>query len=165
MKWGRTSTQKTEDETFDSFLYLAFPVLVVASVMTSCEEPSPEAAAQEIINKAIDANGAHLFPSKKVSFDFRDRSYSSERVDGDFVYRRSFEDSVGWTEDQLVNSTDFSRKLAGHEVNLTEEWQKRYSNSVNSVLYFVEILYRLNDDAVNKTYWERRTSRVNRIMW
>ncbi|MEM9324437.1 MAG: DUF6503 family protein [Bacteroidota bacterium] len=136
---------------FRPFVLLA-AISLFSAFLTSCEEATTEEKAQAIIEQAIAANGAHLFPTKKVAFDFRGRRYSAQRQDGDFVYTRSFQDSLGWVEDRLVNSTAFSRTIDGQLVNLTTEWQGRYGNSVNSVLYFVEILYRLNDAAVNKTY-------------
>ncbi len=129
---------------------LAFGLSAVV-IFHACKDDG-SVRAQEVVDKAIEAHGAHLFANKKVSFDFRGRSYAAERKGGDYIYRRSFTDSAGIVNDVLVNSTDFSRQVDGVEVQLSEEWQRKYGNSVNSVLYFVEILYRLNDAAVNKTY-------------
>ena len=122
-----------------------------AIVLFSCQKGGTNEA-QQIVDKAIQANGANLFASKKVSFTFRNKEYSAKRLNGDYIYSRSFQDSTGMIEDQLINSSEFTRTLNGEEVSLSEEWRGRYGNSVNSVLYFVEILYRLNDAAVNKTY-------------
>ncbi len=130
---------------------------VVLLVTKSCEPLGSSERAQEIINESIQENGAHLFATKRVSFDFRERRYAAMRKDGNFIYTRSFEDSTGWVVDQLVNSIDFSRQIEGQPIQLTEEWQQRYGRSINSVLYFVEILYRLNDPAVNKTYLGKKT--------
>ena len=126
-------------------------ILSAAIVLFSCQKEKSNKA-QEVVDRAIKTNGANLFASKKVSFTFRNKDYSAKRLNGDYIYTRTFEDSSGVIEDQLVNSSAFSRKLNNTEVRLTEEWQGRYGNSVNSVLYFVEILYRLNDAAVNKSY-------------
>ncbi len=69
-----------------------------------------------------------------------------------YTYTRSFQDSVGVVYDVLINSNDFKRTVDDYDVVLTEEWKKRYGNSVNSVLYFFQIPYVLNDPAARKFY-------------
>jgi hypothetical protein len=60
-----------------------------------------------------------------------------------------FDDSVGAYHDIMTNN-GFQRLLNNEEVNLTEEWKGRYSNSINSVVYFAYLPFGLNDKAVNK---------------
>lgn len=107
--------------------------------------PGPEA----ILERSIDAYGSDEFTKKVVSFDFRDKHYSVNRTRSDYVYTRSFNDSLGLVRDSLINSKQFSRTLNSNKVNLSEEWKIRYGNSVNSVLYFFQIPYVLKDPAVN----------------
>lgn len=132
-------------------------LVLVSVLLASCTPEKKADQAQQVIDKAIEANGAHLFATKKVAFNFRNKHYTVARSGSAYTYTRSFEDSVGLVNDVLVNSTNFSRSINGNEINLSEEWQSKYGNSVNSVLYFVEILYRLNDAAVFKSYLGKTT--------
>ncbi len=127
-------------------------LVILSMVIIRCSSPDSKQQAQQVIDKAIEANGAHLFATKKVAFDFRKKQYSVARTGSDYTYTRSFEDSIGQINDVLINSSDFTRSINGKEIDLTDEWKTRFGSSVNSVLYFVEILYRLNDAAVFKSY-------------
>ena len=51
----------------------------------------------------------------------------------------------------LINSTYFSRKKNGVSIEVSKEWADKYSKSINSVLYFFQLPYLLNDLAVKKT--------------
>lgn len=126
-------------------------VLITGSLM-SCDTGNSTDQAQQVIDQAIRVHGAQHFASKFISFDFRNKHYSLKREGSNYTYTRSFEDSVGQVSDQLINSSNFTRSINGQAIPLSQEWQTRYGNSVNSVLYFVEILYRLNDAAVFKSY-------------
>ncbi len=106
--------------------------------------------AQQIIDQSIN----HYFPTgleyKKVSFDFRGRTYTTSRWPDQFIYTRSFEDSLGYIEDILMNSVDLVRTIDQDTVELDPEWREKYTSSVNSVLYFFQIPYVLNDPAAIK---------------
>lgn len=137
-------------------------LVLLSMVIIRCSSPDNKQQAQQVIDKAIEANGAQLFATKKVAFDFRDKHYTVSRSESGYTYTRSFEDSIGQINDVLVNSSDFSRIINGQEIGLSEEWKTRFGNSVNSVLYFIEILYRLNDAAVFKSYVGKTTIKGER---
>lgn len=107
--------------------------------------------AQEVVDASIEAHGGKLFDQMAVSFDFRDRHYTAFREDGAYVYTREFTDSLGQVRDVLSND-GFYREINGRKVELTEEREEAYANSVNSVIYFALLPYGLNDAAVNKAY-------------
>ena len=109
-----------------------------------------EDTVDQILAKSIEAHGADVFEAKKVSFNFRDKTYSVERGAGEYVYTRSFDDSAGWVHDRLVNSSVFTRTVDEFNVELNEEWRQRYGRSVNSVLYFFQLPLVLNDPAAIK---------------
>lgn len=136
---------------------------IIASIIlfSSCKDENP---ARIIIQQTID----HYFPSgldnKMISFDFRGRSYTATRYPDKFIYTRAFEDSVGYVKDILVNSSEFVRTVDHDTIEVSNEWSKKYTASVNAVLYFFQIPYVLNDPAVNtqlmgeekiknETYW------------
>ena len=110
-----------------------------------------EETADSVVKKSID----YYFPSglegKKITFDFRDRTYSVERNPDKYLYTRSFEDSLGIVKDKLINSSDFARLVNNEEIPVSEEWAKKYTSSVNSVLYFFQLPYVLTDPAAHKT--------------
>ena len=72
-------------------------------------------------------------------------------MENDFVFTRMFPDSLGGITDSLTNK-GFTRTVSGQPVELTADEDSMYSNSVNSVIYFALLPYKLNDAAVNKTY-------------
>ena len=105
---------------------------------------------QEVIDQAIIAHGQHLFENATLSFLFRDKQYSARRSDAEYTYTRSFKDGSALIEDMLINSTDFSRKKNDVSIEIEKEWAEKYSRSINSVLYFFQLPYLLNDLAVKK---------------
>ena len=107
---------------------------------------------QEIINQSIMAHGQNLLENATLSFSFRGKQYSARRSDNLYTYTRSFKDNSTRIEDTLINSTNFSRRKNGISVNVPKEWANKYSRSINSVLYFFQLPYLLNDPAVKKTY-------------
>ncbi|MEM6829272.1 MAG: DUF6503 family protein [Bacteroidota bacterium] len=107
---------------------------------------------EEITRASILAHGLNHLDSKKVSFDFRDKRYSLDRSEEDYFYTRSFDDSVGFVEDVLINSKDFTRIVDGDTMQVGRELAVKYANSVNSVLYFVQLPLTLTDPAAIKTY-------------
>ena len=119
---------------------------------SSSQKKTPKHKAQEVINQAIMAHGQHLFENATLSFLFRDKQYSARRFDAEYIYTRSFKDGSALIEDILINSTDFSRKKNGVSIEIEKEWANKYSKSINSVLYFFQLPYLLNDPAVKKTY-------------
>ena len=124
----------------------------------SCENKAPSSQkkilphkGQEVIDQAIIAHGQHLFENATLSFSFRDKQYSARRSDTSYAYTRSFKDGSALIEDMLINSTYFSRKKNGVSIEVSKEWADKYSKSINSVLYFFQLPYLLNDLAVKKT--------------
>lgn len=127
---------------------LFLTVLVLAVI--GC---TPNKDPQKIINRAIVAHGGQLFEGRTVTFNFRDKQYLVQRKPEGYTYIRSFQDdSLGQVKDVLTNSTDLERYANDTLLNLSEEWKFKYANSVNSVLYFFQLPYGLNDAAVRKTY-------------
>ncbi len=139
-----------------------FFALVLIGFMAGCSSETTnsntaDAKAQEIVDKAIEAHGGQAYHSAAFEFDFRDRHYSWQRNPDHYVYTRTFQDSLGVLKDVLINSSQLTRTLNGDTVALTSEWQTKYANSVNSVLYFIQLPYQLNDPAVNKKYLGEET--------
>lgn len=124
--------------------------LIILIFLAAC---SPSKDPQKIIDKAIAAHGGQLFEGHTVTFDFRNKHYLVQRKAEGYTYIRSFEDdSLGLVKDVLTNSSNLERYVNDTLLSLDKEWQFRYANSVNSVLYFFQLPYGLNDEAVVKKY-------------
>lgn len=127
---------------------LSFVILVIACGTKEPKSYDP----QELVDHAITAHGANL-SGKKVSFDYRDRTYTLRREKGSYTFIRAWQDdSLGFVQDILINSKEFTRFQDGDTVVLDEEWSGKYASSVNSVFYFFQIPYVLNDGGVIKKY-------------
>ncbi len=124
-----------------------------AKATTVSEAVEPELdQASKIVNAAIERHGGELYTKSFVEFDFRNRHYTSRREGGKFTYERIFEDEENNSIRDVLSNDGFFREINGEKTELPEDRIKAYSNSVNSVLYFVLLPYYLNDGAVNKTY-------------
>lgn len=126
-------------------------VLFSVLIFYRCIDKGPEKA-QVIIDKAIAAHGGTNFTGSTVSFEFRDMIYTAIREPDAYTYSRQFINQGDTITDLLNNSAEFIRILNGDTVSLHDTTQTKYANSVNSVLYFVQLPYLLNDPAVNKKY-------------
>lgn len=118
----------------------------------ACQAEEEANEAQQVVNKAIETHGGKAFEQAHFTFDFRDRSYVYKREGGLYEYRRLFTDNTGQHYVDILNNSGFSRLINGDTAKLTEERALAYTNSVNSVIYFALLPYRLNDEAVQKEY-------------
>ncbi|MFY0607874.1 MAG: hypothetical protein JXR10_14240 [Cyclobacteriaceae bacterium] len=126
-------------------------ILLLVVGLIGCQ-PEQHPKAVEIVDASIKAHGQSALMESKMSFTFRDKQYSSERTKEGYIYKRKFANSSGTIEDILINGTDFVRLLNNDTTELSTKKINAYKNSVNSVLYFTQLPYLLNDQAVIKSY-------------
>ena len=119
----------------------------ILTMISSCKTNE----AQSIVDASIAYHGSAALRSGKMEFVFREKSYTSTRSGGEFIYTRTFEDSTGLVEDVYTN-TSFSRKINGQVIPIIDEQKLKFSNSINSVIYFASLPEGLNDKAVVKKY-------------
>jgi hypothetical protein len=120
------------------------------------QEPKKELTAQEIVDNSIADSGGKQFNNHKISFDFRDKSYVSENVDGQSVFKRISDlDSI--TIIDIKRGDDFERYINDSLVMVHDTMAVKYANSINSVHYFVRLPFGLNDAAVNKELLGKET--------
>lgn len=127
---------------------LLLPFLLLAA----CGQTEEPLDAEKIISSAIKSYGLDDISNRKIEFDFRDKHYSLLREENKYTYTRTFQDSLGFVEDILVNSADFTRLIDGNELEVDSVWTGKYSSSVNSVLYFIQLPLTLMDAAAIKKY-------------
>lgn len=107
---------------------------------------------QQIIDKTLKASGSEKLKSSVVEFEFRDRAYGVKYQNGIYVMVRLWNDSIqGLIRDEVTN-VGFRREINGELVDVPDSMAIKYTNSINSVIYFALLPYRLNDEAVIKNY-------------
>lgn len=127
-----------------------FPIVVILLVLfSSCEQKKKQLTAQQVIDNTIENAGGSKYDNANINFTFRDTEYSSKRKNGQFELTRSTSDSLGLVKDVLDNN-GFERMRNESKVDLPDSMTTKYSNSINSVHYFVQLPYGLNSDAVVK---------------
>jgi hypothetical protein len=131
---------------------MKYLLLVIPFILLACSNPKKSLDAEGIINEAIKSHGLDQVSGKNIEFDFRDKHYTLLIEENRYTYTRSFNDSIGFVEDILVNSSDFTRKVDGKILEVDSIWTGKYSSSVNSVLYFVQLPLTLMDPAAMKNY-------------
>lgn len=104
-----------------------------------------------IINGAIKAHGGDLYDKASYKFVFRNKQYSF--TNNGTSYRYSIERTVKDKQviDVLENG-NITRTIDGVEAVLNDRDKGRYSESLNSVIYFATLPYKLKDKAVKKEY-------------
>ena len=127
------------------------PLLILSFLLLlfSCTEQKESLSAQTIIDNAIEVACSGNCEHTTMDFTFRDRCYVSTRKGGNYQYERITSDSTGVTEDVLTNA-DFTRHKNNILIPVADSMITRYSNSINSVLYFAQLPFGLNAEAVNK---------------
>lgn len=119
-----------------------------------CQQESLETTkdkAQFVVDKAIAAHGGTAYNRLNISYVFRERTYTINNQGAAYEYTRTFEKDGQQIKD-ILNNEGFERQIDGKAVEVADTMVTRYSNSINSVNYFAQLPYRLNDPAVNKTY-------------
>jgi hypothetical protein len=123
-------------------------------VISGCSSYSTDP--QQIIDKAIENAGGEKFLKSTIEFDFRNRHYITRRKDGVYSHERIFGDSANTTHDFLTNE-GFRREVNDIQVAVPDTMAVKYSNSVNSTIYFALLPFGLNDPAVRKKFIGKST--------
>lgn len=126
--------------------YLISSLLI--TLLYSC---SSETDPQRIINKSISYYKMDKLLNSTLEFKFRTADFKVMQKDGNFKYERRFTDSTGNVHD-ILDNTGFKRILNGTELKLEEKDYLKYSESLNAVIYFLQLPLKLNDPAVIKKY-------------
>ncbi|MGI0106586.1 DUF6503 family protein [Salinimicrobium sp. WS361] len=127
--------------------YLVF--LFVLS-LASCNEQAPQSKADKIIAKAVENAGGEKYEKANIEFRFRKNIYTSTRNNGKFELTRRITDSTNTTYNDILNNQGFRRFQGEEQLSLSDSLSEAYAESVNAVHYFVQLPFRLNDDAVIK---------------
>lgn len=122
--------------------------LILLIFFDACGQINP--TAQQLVDNSLAYYGGDHWDRAQLSFQFRNHRYVLQRDFGNFIYTRlALNDSLPY-KDVLTSSGNFTRTLHGQKIILSDSMANVYTSSVNSVLYFVQIPYVLNDAAVVK---------------
>ena len=126
------------------------PFLIISCKNDSKNQSvSTSLSAQEVIDKAIENSCHGNCNNAVIEFTFRDKQYRSNRNGGNYKLERIKNDSLGKIHDVVTNNGFYHYK-DDELINLSDSIVKNISESVNSVHYFAQLPYGLNDAAVNK---------------
>jgi hypothetical protein len=126
-----------------------FLILFCLLLLNSCTNKKELLSAQMIVDKAIESSCNGNCENAYIDFTFRDKCYVSNRNGGSYIYERISVDLSGVTEDVLTND-GFQRKKNNILIAVPDSMVTKYSNSINSVIYFAQLPFGLNAAAVKK---------------
>lgn len=112
--------------------------------------------ADSIVNKAIEAHGGKLYTTADYSFVFREKNYRFQNNRSNFEYSSEIQKGDSVVKD-ILTPKKFERFVNGKLQLLNKEQTGKYSETLNSVIYFVMLPYKLQDASVNKEFVEEST--------
>jgi hypothetical protein len=107
--------------------------------------------ADSIINKAIEAHGGKLYIAADYSFVFREKKYRFHNNGSNFKYSSETKKGDSVVKD-ILTPAKFERFVNGKLQRLNKEQTSKYSEALNSVIYFVTLPSKLQDASVNKEF-------------
>jgi len=124
----------------------AVPVALACLILSGCGVPAdgPEGLLAEV----IEVYGGEVFERSEVTFDFRNVRFRVVRDGGRFVYERDYVDAEGHRVQEGMSNDSTWKVVDGTRVALTAEERASVETSVNSVVYFGFLPFRLDDPAV-----------------
>lgn len=118
---------------------------VAAPTQNVVVEQSP---AEILLSETLKAHGGDLYNSAHFEFTFRGNQYSFNNSENGFVYTVN-KDVEGQSVFDRLENESFSREADGTVLELSEKDESKFSASLNSVIYFATLPYKLKDPAVN----------------
>jgi len=136
-------------------MHMKFNTLVLFSILgllCSCKTQQKIqktlSPAEKILNKTLAAHGGDKYANAHYQFVFRNKTYTFKN-NNDFYEYRMTQEKDGKKITSILNK-GFTRTSTGQP--LTEKHRKGAAASLNSVIYFATLPYKLMDKAVNKKH-------------
>ena len=129
-----------------------FWVLILAINIGCNSKDENKIDAQTIVDKASEVSGKANFKNAEISFRFRDKTYISYGHCDHFVFERISGKTDSIIKDFYEPGKSLKRYVQDSLIQIADTTATKYKESINSVFYFVQLPYRLNDEAVNKKY-------------
>lgn len=112
--------------------------------------------ADSLVIKTIAAHGGALYDTAHYGFRFRNKNYTFHNKAGSYTYTVTDRKEGKEIRDVLENGA-LTRAIDGTETELSSKEVMKYTEALNSVIYFVTLPHKLNDPAVIKSYEGRTT--------
>jgi len=129
---------------------LSLITLILFSI-AQCEQSSTPTKGEQIIYDAIEAHGGKRYEDAHYEFIFRDKKYTFKNDKENYVYTASYLKDGKKYFDSMDNNM-FSRTVDQLKAELTTKQESNARESLNSVIYFATLPYKLLDKSVNKSY-------------
>ena len=133
-------------------------ILLIGCLFTACDSTKKTTSnsiqlsqADMILQKSVQAHGGSKYQNAHYAFTFRDKNYTFKNNKDQFTYTSTSEKDGKKIIDILENG-NLKRKVNGVEIELSEKEKNQYSGGLNSVIYFTTLPYKLQDQAVKKSY-------------
>ncbi|WP_446050315.1 DUF6503 family protein [Zobellia laminariae] len=132
------------------------PILKITQSIDKTTQREEPDEAETLVQQAITAHGGDRYNKAHYSFTFRDKDYTFQNDGNKYIYTASMKEKGNEIIDLLDNGK-LLRKVNGKPVSLSPKDTAKYTEALNSVIYFATLPHKLNDKAVNKTYIEHTT--------
>ncbi|HET8736785.1 MAG TPA: DUF6503 family protein [Pricia sp.] len=128
---------------------------------TSQKNDSPSKAqerdkADSLITETVAAHGGALYDKAHYKFGFRDKHYTFQNKNGGFIYTVTGQKDGNEIRDVLEKGI-LTRTVNGDTAELSPKDVVKYTEALNSVVYFATLPHKLQDAAVNSSYDGRTT--------
>lgn len=132
-------------------MYKFWLFVVILLIFSACSpvEIKETLKVEDIIQAAIDSSGTEKFQKAIVQFQFRDKTYRSIPTCDGLKLQREFSTDSATIKDELYQG-DFLRLVNNEYTKVKDSLAFLYTESINSVHYFVQLPFRLKDEAVQK---------------
>ncbi len=125
-------------------------VILSLALFASCQSGEGNVDAQKIVDKAIMTACDGHCDTAEIEFTFRDKLYRSKRDNGTYALSRVVKNDKIDIEDVVTND-GFNRLMRGTAVAIKDTVMiAKLADAVNSVHYFAQLPYGLNEPAVVK---------------
>ncbi|NHF60897.1 hypothetical protein FK220_016210 [Flavobacteriaceae bacterium TP-CH-4] len=155
-------------------IFLLVPILFIscnqkdASKKTVTEEAIPaknqdatkKNRADILTQETISAHGGELYDKAHYAFTFRNKRYTFRNDKGRYIYTVKSVKNGDEIYDTLENGR-LTRRIDNNIISLSEKDVAKYSEALNSVIYFATLPHKLADPAVNRTYLGTTTIKNN----
>jgi len=130
-------------------LILSFCLLSIFIFLACTTAQKTISIATTPLSKAIKSHGGKNYETVHIGFTFRKKAYTFKNNGGAYEYTRT-EDKDGQQIFDVLKNDGFKRSIAGKPQNLSDKDALKYENSLNSVIYFAQLPYKLDDPAVTQ---------------
>ncbi|PKA98879.1 hypothetical protein B0O79_2573 [Flavobacteriaceae bacterium MAR_2009_75] len=102
---------------------------------------------ERFIQASIKAHGGQLYNNAHYGFTFRNKYFTFKNSDGKFTYTME-ETKEDVKIKNILSNNKLTQTQNGNLVKLTEKDSIKYTEAVNSVIYFATLPHKLNDNSV-----------------